>query len=75
MLKERRVAVSKVEKNDALIAARSAKQTECDRSGENKKLDVKQDQLRLVELTVTAALSALKMTNGDLRGDGVQRSK
>ena len=59
------MAVSKAEENDALIAARSANQTECDRNGENKKLDVKQDQLRPVELTVTAALSALMMNNGE----------
>ena len=59
MLKERRVAVSKMEENDALIAAPSAEQTGCEQAGEVKKLDVESDQRWQVKLTVTAALSEL----------------
>ena len=65
MLKERRVAVSKVEENDALMAAPSTNQTECERAGEIKKPDVKQDQRWQVELTVTAAWPGLMMVNGE----------
>ena len=55
MLKERRVAVSKVEENNALMAAPPTNRTEYKRAGEIKKLDVKQDQRWPVELTVTTA--------------------
>ena len=60
MPKERRVAVSKMEENNALIAAPPAEQTGCEQAGGTKKLEVGSDQLWQVKLTVTVALSELE---------------
>ena len=58
VLKERRVAVpKKVDENDALIAAPSAEQTECEGGGEMKRPEVESNQPWQVKLTVTTSLS------------------